>query len=85
MNSASAHRAASGAGPLAVSARLRGRLRVFWRGAVQMGRLIIGVPDYDTYVEHQRRFHPERTPMSYEAFFKERQSARYRAGGGRCC
>ena len=48
-------------------------------------RLMIGVPDYDTYVEHQRRFHPERPPMSYEAFFAERQAARYRGGGGRCC
>jgi uncharacterized short protein YbdD (DUF466 family) len=50
-----------------------------------MGRLIIGVPDYDTYVAHQRRFHPERAPMTYEAFFNERQAARYRGGGGRCC
>lgn len=67
------------------SVRLRLALRAFWRGAVQMGRLIIGVPDYDTYVAHQRRFHPERTPMTYEAFFNERQAARYKAGGGRCC
>ena len=75
----------AGAGVKPASARLRERLRVFWRHAVQMGRLIIGVPDYDTYVEHVRRFHPERTPMSYEAFFAERQAARYRGGGGRCC
>ncbi|MBN8482827.1 MAG: YbdD/YjiX family protein [Xanthomonadales bacterium] len=60
-------------------------LRAVWRHAVQTARLIIGVPDYDTYVEHQRRFHPERPPMSYEAFFAERQAARYRGGGGRCC
>ena len=85
MSTASTRREVSEAGPLPASARLRERLRAFWRGAVQMGRLIIGVPDYDTYVEHQRRFHPERTPMSYEAFFNERQAARYRAGGGRCC
>ncbi|HNR92443.1 MAG TPA: YbdD/YjiX family protein [Dokdonella sp.] len=60
-------------------------LRGFWRHAVQTARLIIGIPDYDTYVEHIRRFHPEREPMSYEAFFAERQAARYRGGGGRCC
>ncbi len=65
----------------AIGATLRGA----WRHAVQVARLIIGVPDYDTYVEHLRRFHPERTPMTYEEFFVERQNARYRGGGGRCC
>ena len=56
-----------------------------WRKAVQMARRAIGVPDYETYVAHVRRHHPERRPMSYEAFFIERQNARYRGGGGRCC
>jgi uncharacterized short protein YbdD (DUF466 family) len=56
-----------------------------WRHAVQTARLIIGVPDYDTYVEHLRIRHPQREPMSYEAFFIERQNARYKGGGGRCC
>jgi uncharacterized short protein YbdD (DUF466 family) len=32
-----------------------------------------------------RRHHPERPVMSYEEFFTERQQARYRNGGGRCC
>ncbi|MBX3698254.1 MAG: YbdD/YjiX family protein [Dokdonella sp.] len=56
-----------------------------WRKAVQMARRCIGVPDYETYVAHVRRHHPERSPMSYEAFFIERQNARYKGGGGRCC
>lgn len=56
-----------------------------WRKAVQIGRASIGVPDYDTYVAHIRQHHPERTVMSYEAFFSERQNARYKGGGGRCC
>ena len=73
------------AGPAPAGVRLGQGLRAVWRHAVQTARLIIGVPDYDTYVEHLRRFHPERTPMSYEAFFAERQAARYRGGGGRCC
>lgn len=49
-------------------------------------RLMVGVPDYDTYVAHMRRVHPDQEPMSYEAFFKERQEARY-GGKGRigCC
>lgn len=67
-----------------MTARGEGLAR-FWRRAVQTARLIIGVPDYDTYVEHVRRHHPERPVMSYEEFFDERMRARYRGGGGRCC
>lgn len=52
----------------------------------QAARLMIGVPDYDNYVQHMRQTHPDRTPMTYDAFFRERQDARYSAkGGGRCC
>jgi len=60
-------------------------LRSFWRQAVRTARLLIGVPDYDTYVAHMRLHHPEREVMSYPQFFDERMRARYRAGGGRCC
>lgn len=54
----------------------------------QAARLMVGVPDYDAYVQHMRLTHPEQTPMSYEEFFRECQEARY--GGadgrpGRCC
>ncbi|HEX8820575.1 MAG TPA: YbdD/YjiX family protein [Archangium sp.] len=56
-----------------------------WQRAVQTARLLIGVPDYDTYVEHMRLRHPERPVMSYAQFFDERMQARYRGGGGRCC
>lgn len=49
-------------------------------------RLMVGLPDYDTYVAHMRRTHPDRPLMSYEEFFRERQDARYGAGRGiRCC
>ncbi|MBN8888288.1 MAG: YbdD/YjiX family protein [Rudaea sp.] len=60
-------------------------LRHFWRRAVQTARLAIGVPDYDTYVLHLRRHHPERTVPSYEEFFRQRQDARYKNGGTRGC
>ncbi|MFT3793052.1 MAG: YbdD/YjiX family protein [Rudaea sp.] len=60
-------------------------LQQFWRRAVQTARLAIGVPDYDTYVLHLRRFHPERAVPSYEEFFRQRQDARYRNGGTRGC
>jgi uncharacterized short protein YbdD (DUF466 family) len=49
---------------------------------------MVGMPDYDTYVAHIRRTHPDQPIMSYAEFFRERQNARYggSAGGGfRCC
>ncbi|WP_333803915.1 YbdD/YjiX family protein [Sulfurospirillum sp.] len=53
----------------------------------QAARLMVGVPDYDTYVQHIRLTHPEQTPMSYEEFYKERVEARYggKNGSSRCC
>ncbi|WP_263832695.1 YbdD/YjiX family protein [Sulfurospirillum oryzae] len=52
----------------------------------QAARLMVGMPDYDTYVQHIRLTHPEQTPMSYEEFYRERVEARYGGkNGGRCC
>lgn len=52
-------------------------------------RMMIGVPDYDTYVAHMRQSHPDLPVMTYAEFFRERQSARYGEGtttrGFRCC
>lgn len=47
----------------------------------QAAKMMIGVPDYDNYVEHMRITHPDQMPMTYEEFFRERQDARY--GGKR--
>jgi uncharacterized short protein YbdD (DUF466 family) len=53
----------------------------------QAARLMVGVPDYDTYVQHMRLTHPEQTPMSYEEFYRDRVEARYggKNGSSRCC
>lgn len=54
----------------------------------QTMRLMVGLPEYDTYLTHMEANHPDQTPMSYEAFFRERQDARFGAGEGkmgRCC
>ncbi|MGN2249163.1 YbdD/YjiX family protein [Frateuria sp. GZRe14] len=59
--------------------------RAAWSRAVQTARLCCGVPDYDTYVRHLREHHPERPVPSYATFFRERQEARYKGTGGRCC
>ena len=52
----------------------------------QAAKLMVGIPDYDIYVQHMKLTHPEQTPMTYEEFFKERQDARYSGKGGfKCC
>ena len=48
-------------------------------------RLMVGLPDYQTYVAHMESTHPDREPMSYEEFFRERQEARYGGGQGKWC
>lgn len=55
---------------------------------VRTARLMVGVPDYDAYVQHRRTNHPDQPIMTYEEFFVERQEARYAVGKGRfrgCC
>jgi uncharacterized short protein YbdD (DUF466 family) len=64
---------------------LRERVNHAWSLARETARRAIGVPDYDAYVRHCREHHPDRAPMDYAAFFAERQAARYRGTGGRCC
>ena len=43
----------------------------------------LGIPDYQTYVEHRRACHPNECIMSYQEFFRDRQDARYSTGNGR--
>ncbi|MFM8466347.1 MAG: YbdD/YjiX family protein [Oxalobacteraceae bacterium] len=53
----------------------------------QTARLMVGLPDYDNYLNHMAANHPDQPVMSYEAFFRERQEARYGGKGKitRCC
>lgn len=60
-------------------------MRELWTLLCRTFRLMVGVPDYQAYVAHCRAAHPDRPPMSYEAFFAERQKRRYEGGCGRCC
>jgi uncharacterized short protein YbdD (DUF466 family) len=58
----------------------------YW--GTRTARLMIGVPDYETYVTHRQAKHPGQPIMSYVEFFRERQEARYAIGKGRfkgCC
>jgi uncharacterized short protein YbdD (DUF466 family) len=56
-----------------------------WNVVVAAARRIAGIPDYNAYVAHLKSHHPERAIPAERDFFAERQQARYRAGGGRCC
>ncbi len=53
----------------------------------QTARLMIGLPDYDNYLNHMQVNHPDQTAMTYEEFFRERQESRYGANGRtlKCC
>src|SRR5262249_10758356 len=74
--------------PLAGGAGMKkpGNLLELWFTRAQdTARLMCGVSDYETYLTHMRGKHPDRTALSYEAFFTERQAARYGRGAARCC
>jgi uncharacterized short protein YbdD (DUF466 family) len=71
-----------------MSSDLRERWATFAKCVCQGARLMVGVPDYETYVEHMQCMHPGKPIMTYPEFFRERQDARYGAGarnGFRCC
>ncbi|HEY0994758.1 MAG TPA: YbdD/YjiX family protein [Gemmatimonadaceae bacterium] len=48
-------------------------------------RRVIGAPDYDAYVAHLRRAHPEVIPMSRDEFVRSRLEDRAARPGARCC
>ena len=55
---------------------------------VQTANLMVGLPDYETYVRHREQNHPGEPVMTREEFFRERQNSRYgagKAGSFRCC
>ncbi len=63
-------------------------LKTLAQGIKRTALLMVGLPDYQAYVEHRKRSHPGEPVMSYEAFFRERQQRRYGGGTGkinRCC
>ena len=64
------------------------RTRLICELVVKTARLMIGIPDYQTYVTHRQTNHQGQPVMTYEEFFRERQAARYAVSKGRfrgCC
>ena len=71
-----------------MSGSLTARARFVCDRVAETARLMVGVPDYPTYVAHRKANHPGEPIMTYEEFFRERQSARYDVRKGRlrgCC
>lgn len=61
------------------------RLSTLMRGLVRAVRAIAGMPDYQAYLAHTRRCHPDVMPLDERSFFKAWLSARYADGPNRCC
>jgi uncharacterized short protein YbdD (DUF466 family) len=64
------------------------RLQTTWGWLARTARLMVGIPDYDSYVAHCKARHPGAEVMSYVEFFRERERARYSCENGRfkgCC
>jgi uncharacterized short protein YbdD (DUF466 family) len=55
------------------------------RTVARLIRQVSGMPDYDSYVEQQRRCHPDRPLLGEREFFAEYLRARYADGPNRCC
>lgn len=60
-------------------------LRDKLRQVAPVVRRIIGAPDYDAYLAHATRCHPDRPVLSRDEFVALRLADRYSQPGNRCC
>ncbi len=58
------------------------RIATLWQRLQQSFRLMVGVPDYETYLEHMRNHHPDLVPMDVKTFFRHCVDARYPSAKG---
>jgi len=68
--------------------RMFNRIRQALSYRKQFLDLLVGMPNYETYVAHLKEHHPERPIPTRQQFFCEAQEARYNAKDGkvsRCC
>lgn len=57
--------------------------RHLWRGLQQTFRLMVGVHDYQNYLQHMRTHHPTLTPMDERAFHRYCLEARFPSQAGK--
>ena len=48
-------------------------------------RSILGAPDYEAYLQHMAEAHPEKVPLTLEAFMRNHREARFGRGRRTCC
>lgn len=58
------------------------RLLTLIKRLQQSFRLMVGVPDYETYLTHMQTHHPDLVPMDEKTFFRYCIDARYPSKGG---
>lgn len=63
------------------------KIATLWQRLQQSFRLMVGVPDYQTYLTHMQTHHPDLTPMDVKTFYRYCVDARYpsAAGGMKKC
>ncbi len=61
------------------------QLAQFISRAARTLRFVIGVPDYEGYLEHFLASHPGEKPLTRGEFAMQRLNDRYAKAGSRCC
>ena len=64
---------------------LDNRLRRAARWLVAVVRRISGMPDYQAYLDHLQRYHPDHPVPGEREYFSEYLRSRYGDGPTRCC
>lgn len=57
------------------------RIATLWQRLQQSFRLMVGVPDYQTYLEHMRQHHPDLEAMDAKTFYRHCVDSRYPSSG----
>ncbi|WP_104509666.1 YbdD/YjiX family protein [Acinetobacter indicus] len=57
------------------------RIATLWQRLQQSFRLMVGVPDYQTYLEHMRQHHPDLEAMDAKTFHRHCVDSRYPSSG----
>jgi uncharacterized short protein YbdD (DUF466 family) len=62
------------------------RATLHWaRQIAAIVRRVVGAPDYDRYLAHMRRRHPDCAPLGYDEFIAVQLQSKYEKPGARCC
>jgi uncharacterized short protein YbdD (DUF466 family) len=57
-----------------------------WTRAIYASLLaIVGAPNYERYLAHVHRTHPDARPLTRDEFCQRQLEGRYNRTGGRCC